>query len=215
MVLVLPLFPWISALHRSLAFFTTGQLLNYLGVRYHLWCSASSQLPLKPRGPSNPSPASPCQIARFTLTGTKILAWTFIASRLITVMHCTIRWPSCFPASHLQSTQKARARLLTQRHPGHIHLLCEAEWQTTHSARAQLKRAFHSLCSWTRYWCLKLKFFYGASAPQDLTQRSEAFFNHLTALTNPGQGAPQQDTPTTVGNYSPKHLFPGKGESLG
>lgn len=48
-----------------------------------------------------------------------------------------------------------------------------------------------------------------------LNAKIRGFFNHPAALTNPGQGAPQQDTPTTFGNYSPKHLFPGKGESLG
>lgn len=121
-----------------MAFFSMGQLLHYLWAWYR---SASSQLPFKPHGPSDPSAASTCQIARFPLPDAKILAWTFITLRLITLMHYTTWWSSRFPASHLPSTQKTTARLLTQRHPGHIHLLCKAEW-IWHAARAWSKCPF-------------------------------------------------------------------------
>lgn len=70
-------------------------------------------------------------------------AWTSITLWLITITCCAIWWPPCFPSSHLQCTQKARARLLSQRHPGHIHLLCKAEWKAAHAARAWPKCSFH------------------------------------------------------------------------
>lgn len=120
-----------------------GQLLHYLQAWYHLWHSASSQLPFKPHGPPNPSPASTYQIPRFPLTDAKILAWTFITLRLITLIHCTIWWPSCFPEKSPMEHSKGKSKTTDPDgcDPGHIHLLCNAEW-TTHAAKAWPKRTF-------------------------------------------------------------------------